>query len=59
MVYIIVISTFVLGWLYLKSTSLHIDFRSFFYKGFKKIDNEFRALLLLRKTRKRKNLLRR
>ena len=31
----------------IKSNNMYIDIKSFFYKGFKKIDNEFRLILFL------------
>ena len=36
----------------IKQSKIHIDFKTFFKKGFKKIDNQFRIILLYWKTRK-------
>lgn len=35
---------------------IHIDFKTFFRRGFKKFDNKFRLVLLLWKARKRQNV---
>lgn len=47
---------FVLGLIYIKVNNIHLDFKSFFQKGFKRVDDIFRNSIIRRQTRKRKNI---
>ena len=55
----LVIILFVIGYIifYVLTNKIHIDFNSFMRKGFKKLDNTFRTLLLCWQTRKGQDLL--
>ena len=51
--YILIIALFVLVLYKFFNLKLHIDFKTFFRRGFKKFDNKFRFILLLSVNRAR------